>query len=223
MIAPLRLQRDPVAGLNRKWLGIRTCGKNRGIGFDPATACLDCDEPVAVKRKTLGFRLDQTASRLEDIIDERLDQTARIDGVAIVGNVFSVFRVRREIRIKGAKLFLVELLPDDAVIAPESPAARIRCHTFFGAIDDEDAIALDEILCSGVVDQWHESVEARGDQRFEGLCLLPDFVGHSGQPVAEQPGGDLGQIGPADRQRSERIHQIFGNLLKRVGSCDGDK
>src|ERR1700733_11055317 len=125
--------------------------------------------------------------------------------------------------IKGAKLFLVELLPGDTALAPESPAARIRSHTFLGAVDDEDAITPDEILRPGIFHQWHQRVEARSDQRFEGLCLLPDFLGRAGEPVTDQPRTELRQIGPADRERTERVHQVFGDLLERVGAGDGYK
>src|SRR3984885_2034068 len=113
---------------------MRAGGKYRGIGFDPAGRCLDRNKPVAVKREAFGFGLHQPASRLEDGVYDRLDQALRVHGMAVVRDVFPEFCIRREMRIKGAKLFLVEFLPDDTVLAPERPAARLRRDTFPGAV-----------------------------------------------------------------------------------------
>ena len=183
MIAPLCFQRDLVAGLNGKWRGMRAGGKNRGIGLDPA-ACSNVS--IATSRSPSTAKpLASALTRRPPVGGHRRRSgflnAIRVDGVAIVRDVFPEFCVWRKIRIKCAKLSLVELLPGDAVLAPESPTARIRHQTFPGAIDDEDAIAPDEILCSGIFDQRQQSVEARGNQRSEGMCLLPDFLGRSGQ------------------------------------------
>src|ERR1700733_1079387 len=109
---------------------MRAGGEYRGIGFDPAGRCLARHKPVAVKCEAFGFGLHQSASRFEDRVHDSLDQALRVHGMAIVRDVFPEFCIRREMRIKGAKLFLVELLPGDAVLAPKSPAARISRATF---------------------------------------------------------------------------------------------
>src|SRR3954466_9295457 len=135
----------------------------------------------------------------------------------VAGHELCPSEVARQARIELPELVARQLLPHDAVAAPQAPGARVRLPALLRAVDDEEAVAPDEGVRAGAPGERDQSVQAGAEERFQGPRLLFDPGRGAGERVADEPRRDPRKVAPADRQGAEWVHEIARHLAKRVG------
>jgi hypothetical protein len=84
--------------------------------------------------------------------------------------------------------------------------------------DEQHALAGDQLDDAGFLGQAAMQAGAVGQQRRQAMGGGGDpGLGRAGLDEAAQPGQQLRQIGPPDRQRPQRIGQIPRHLLPQAG------
>ena len=79
----------------------------------------------------------------------------RVGRVAILAYEHALDVGVREVRIELAQLIGIELVPADAVVAPQPPGGPVLGEARKRAVDEEVAEALDEMLGPGIAHQRH--------------------------------------------------------------------
>ena len=141
------------------------------------------------------------------MVEEALDQPQRVRGVPVLAHQDAAHVIARQGGFELTQLIGVEFVDLDPVLAAQLPGEPVLCQALRGAVDIKMAEPVDEVLGAGVAHQRRQRFECRADQRTQRPRLGVDLFRGTGANKSNEPRGDRRQIGPAQRQRPERVGQ----------------
>ncbi len=141
------------------------------------------------------------------MVEQSLDQAQRVRGVPVLAHQDAADIIARQGGFELAQLVGVEFVGLDPVLAAQFPGEPVLFQALRRAVDVKMAEPVNEVLGAGVMHQRRQRFERRANQRAQRAGLRMNLFRRAGADEADQPGGDRRQIGPAQRQRPERVEQ----------------
>ena len=118
-------------------------------------------------------------------------------------------------RLALAQFVLVQFQPLRAVVAADAPGQGLGLERRAVGEGEQHALAGDQLADAGFLGQLAVQRRRIRQQRLQRprRCAATFAAVEPACQEAPQPGQQARQIGPADRQRTQRIHQIARDLL----------
>ena len=216
VVAALGLERQVVAELRRERLRPDAGRDHRAVRRNDAAVGADALEAPAVELESGCTRTLDPAAVAQKALGEAVDEPVRVRRVPVLGDEHALDVVAGEGRLELAQLVGVELVPGDAVVAPELPGEALLPQALLRAIDEEVAGLLDEVLGAGVLEERRKRRERRAEDGAQGLRLLAHLLRAAGGDEADEPRRERRQIAPADDERPHRIGQPARHVADRA-------
>ena len=180
----------------------------------------DRGQPLAVEAEPERAGLHDLAAVAPELLDETGHEAVRVARVPVLAHQQAAHILARQHRFELAQFVGVEFVDFDAVLAPQRPGQRVFRQRFGRTVDVQMAALMDQILGAGVARQFAHQRHGRRDQRPQRARLRPHLVRRRRAHHPREIRQDRRQIGPAQRQRPERVHQPARHVADEAGERD---
>lgn len=213
VIAALALQWYAVARGRRQCPGARPRTDHGSVADDLASLGQHGLEPPLFHPEAGGTAIDTGGAARQCIGLQGLQVGSGILAMTGLIDLHRETEGRVEVRLTLTQGVAFQFLPADAQFAAHPPTKSIVVEMPARPIDVQHAGGIDQVRHASPPRHIQMQAAGIGHQRAQRTRGAADTIAAGAGQIAQQPGRQARQIAPADRERSQRVHQITRHLL----------